>query len=177
MTARTLGIAANGTDVFVGNWWVPYSYRLYPDRVAPNLVLPEDVNLARLRSRRGGRERTRSPLEVSNQGTAPLTLYRQLDDRTLAFSVTPSSCGSRRRDSGAFGHLQAATAKPRRPSSTSCRTTRCSRCAPRSSSATEPGLGIGKPLPETKVALARRRRVVVVAGARQGQVLAYFATF
>ena len=45
MTARTKGIAADGNDVFIGNWWVLYSYRLYGDRKAPSLRLPEEVNL------------------------------------------------------------------------------------------------------------------------------------
>ena len=73
VTARTLGIAANGRDVFVGNWFVPYSYRLYPDRTAPNLVLPEEINLTDFGPVAAGTSST-IPIEIKNQGMAPLTL-------------------------------------------------------------------------------------------------------
>ena len=112
VTARTLGIAANGNDVFIGNWFVQYAYRLYPERPAPSLVLPEDVNLLDFGPVAVGATRT-IPIEVRNQGTAPLTLLSNWTsggdgERPPAFDVTPSQLSAAgRRQGRALGPVQA----------------------------------------------------------------------
>ena len=73
MTARTFAVAAHDDALFVGNWWVPYSYQVQPDRVAPHIVLPEDVNKVTFGPVAVGESAT-FELDVSNHGTAPLTL-------------------------------------------------------------------------------------------------------
>ncbi|KYF63158.1 redoxin domain-containing protein [Sorangium cellulosum] len=86
-TMRTFGVAARGQDVFIGTWENPYSYRLEPERVAPNIRLPEAA--ARIDFGQvavGGRKTV--PLEVTNQGTAPLTLVDSWISGS-AFSVAP----------------------------------------------------------------------------------------
>jgi hypothetical protein len=72
-TSRIFGIAARGRDVFLGSWWVLHSYRLYPERQAPNIRLPETFTLTDFGRVPAGMTKT-VPFEVANQGTAPLTL-------------------------------------------------------------------------------------------------------
>ena len=43
VTSPTLGVAARGDVMFVGNWHQIYSYRVVPNRVAPSLALPEEI--------------------------------------------------------------------------------------------------------------------------------------
>lgn len=86
-THRIFGVAARGRDVFVGAWENPYAYRLFPDRLAPNIRLPESAARLDFGAVAMGETKT-LPLEVTNQGTAPLTL---LDNWTVGdgFSVEP----------------------------------------------------------------------------------------
>ena len=73
VTARTLGIAANGNDVFIGNWLVQYAYRLYPERLLPVSCCPR-MSISPTSARCLLAPRSTIPIEVQNQGTAPLTL-------------------------------------------------------------------------------------------------------
>ncbi|KYF85325.1 alkyl hydroperoxide reductase [Sorangium cellulosum] len=86
-TMRTFGVAARGRDVFIGTWENPYSYRLEPDRLAPNVRLPEAASRIDFGPVAIGDRKT-LPLEVTNQGTAPLTLVDSWISGS-AFSVAP----------------------------------------------------------------------------------------
>ncbi|WP_438008751.1 redoxin domain-containing protein [Sorangium sp. So ce321] len=86
-TMRTFGVAARGRDVFIGTWENPYSYRLEPDRLAPNIRLPEAASRIDFGPVAIGDRKT-LPLEVTNQGTAPLTLVDSWISGS-AFSVEP----------------------------------------------------------------------------------------
>ncbi|AUX43340.1 alkyl hydroperoxide reductase [Sorangium cellulosum] len=86
-TMRTFGVAARGQDVFIGTWENPYSYRIEPDRVAPNIRLPEAAARIDFGPVAAGKTKT-LPLEVTNQGTAPLTLVDTWVSGS-AFSVAP----------------------------------------------------------------------------------------
>jgi peroxiredoxin len=86
-THRIFGVAARGKDVFIGAWENPFSYRLEPDRLAPNIRLPETAARVDFGQVVVGESRT-VPFEVTNQGTAPLTLVDNWIHGS-AFSVTP----------------------------------------------------------------------------------------
>jgi len=181
VTARTLGIAANGHDIFIGNWFVQYAYRLYPERAAPSLVLPEDVNLLDFGPVAAGATRT-MPIEVRNQGTAPLTLISNWtsegDADRPAFDVTPSQL---RLPAGGKGVLSVRY----KPSSTAKATSILTIMSddplqPRRTAflvGNQPGLGVGKPLPETRVTLLDGSEWVSSQRVGKVTVLAYFATF
>jgi hypothetical protein len=176
VTARTLGIAANGRDVFIGNWWVPYSYRLYPERTAPNLVMPEEINLTDFGPVAAGTSRTIS-LEVKNQGTAPLTLFSNWTTAT-PFSIAPEQLtiepgGTRNLDltykaaGGETGKaiLNIWSDDPLQPVRTGFVV------------ANDRGLGVGQLLPETKVALLDGGEWSSSQVRGKVLLLAYFATF
>ncbi|HWM87516.1 MAG TPA: DUF1573 domain-containing protein [Kofleriaceae bacterium] len=175
-TSRIFGIAARGKDVFLGSWWVLHSYRLYPERVAPNIRLPETFMLTDFGRVAAGGEET-LPFEVVNQGTAPLTLVnnwvsgsaftvepRQLrlepgESSNLSLTYKPSAGATE------TGYLQILSDDPQAPLRTAYLV------------GNQEGLGVGDPMPET--------RGVLLDGApwssslTDGKVLllAYFATF
>ncbi len=176
VTARTMGIAANGRDVFVGNWWVNYAFRLYPERVAPHIVLPETVNLLDFGPVAAGATSS-VKIPVENQGTAPLTLFQNWASGT-SFSVTPKQL---RLAPGQRGELTvqykaAGTSKetgilyirsddPAEPVRTAFLT------------GNQPGVGIGKPLPETKATLLDGTEWSTSQASGKVMLLGYFATF
>lgn len=202
VTARTLGIAAHDDFAFVGNWWVLYSYRLHPERVAANILIPEDANTIDFGLVPAGESKT-VPLEITNQGTAPLNLYHNWvegeafqvtpkqvqvppgEKTTLELTFTPSgapaaadSAGSGTPAGATDGSAAAAEAMapewstlhirsddPEFPVRTAFLT------------ANRPGLGVGRPLPETRVALLDGGEWSSAEAAGKVQVLAYFATF
>ena len=86
-TMRIFGVAARGRDVFIGTWENPYSYRLEPDRVAPNIRLPETTARTDFGPVAVGESKT-IPFEVTNQGNAPLTLVENWSTGS-AFTVEP----------------------------------------------------------------------------------------
>ena len=86
-TMRTFGVAARGQDVFIGAWENPYSYRLEPDRLAPNIRLPETAARVDFGAVASGAAKT-IQIPVTNQGTAPLTLVDNWISGA-AFSVEP----------------------------------------------------------------------------------------
>lgn len=86
-TMRIFGVAARGQDVFIGTWENPYSYRLEPARLAPNIRLPESAARTDFGPTEVGKSKT-IPFEVTNQGTAPLTLVDNWVSGS-AFSVEP----------------------------------------------------------------------------------------
>lgn len=175
-TSRILGIAARGDEIFVGNWHVLYSYRLHPERQAPNIRLPEAASLVDFGPVEPGKTKT-LPFEVTNQGTAPLTLlnnwvhgdaftvYPQQvrvapgETTTLTLTYIPTSTEMEK------AYLQILSDDPQ----ASLRTAYLV--------GNQPGLGVGMALPETEAVLLDGDSWY--SSQTQGNVvlLAYFATF
>ncbi|MFN8423943.1 MAG: DUF1573 domain-containing protein [Anaerolineae bacterium] len=176
VTVRNLGIAAHDDIVFIGNWWVLYSYRLHADRVAPNLLLPEDANTVDFGEVAAGASKTQ-PIEITNQGTAPLSIFDSWTEGE-DFAVSPKqvrippgekatlevSYTAKATDTVA-STLHLWTDDPEQPTRTAYLT------------ANRPGLGVGRPLPETKVTLLDGSAWSTAEGKGKVTVLAYFATF
>ena len=110
VTSRTLGVAARDDVMFVGNWHQILLVPRRPDRIAPSLSLPEEINLVDFGPVAPGASAT-LPLEVTNQGTAPLTVIERLATDKPQFTV----------DAGAGAHP--AGARPRRSRSPTRRST------------------------------------------------------
>ena len=176
VTVRNLGIAAHENIVFIGNWWVLYSYRMLPDRSAPNLLLPEDANTIDFGLVAAGETKT-VPLEVTNQGTAPLNLFGNWTEGE-AFTVSPEQVQVAPGESTtlqlsftasvtdtAWSNLHIWSDDPDQPKRTAYLTVN------------RDGLGIGRMLPETKVTLLDGSEWSTAEGTGNVQVLAYFATF
>lgn len=86
-TMRIFGVAARGLDVFIGTWENPYSYRLQPDVLAPNIRLPETAARIDFGVVEVGATSV-IPYEVTNQGSAPLTIVDSWISNP-AFTVEP----------------------------------------------------------------------------------------
>jgi hypothetical protein len=176
VTARTLAVAANGNDIFVGNWWVLHSYRLYPDRVAPFLSLGEDVNLLDLGPVAAGQSVTVT-LPVKNEGTAPLTLFNNWASNP-DFTVTPRQAqlapGESTELSVSYkaGSAEKATSLVNLMSDDPAQPVRSAFVV-----ANQPGLGVGKDLPETRITTLDGGEWSSAQVADNVKVLAYFATF
>jgi LVIVD repeat/Protein of unknown function (DUF1573) len=176
-TARTLAVAAHDEYVFVGNWWVPYSYQLHPDRLAPYAVLPEDYSLVDFGPTDAAATST-VDFEIENHGTAPLTVFDSWTDNP-AFTVTPRQALIEPGESAVLtleytattaevetALLQLRTDDPQQP-------TREAHLV-----GNQTGLGPGQPLPDT-VATLLDGSTWSSKEKQGGQVLllAYFATF
>lgn len=180
VTVRTLGVAAAGDIVFVGNWWVLYTYRLHPDRLAPNIRIAESANTIDFGPVAAGTTVTRS-LEVVNQGTAPLTLFNSwaADD---AFDVAPRQVEVPPGEATTLAVSYAAPADDAVPAPALTLLNLWSddpEFPVRSAilAANRPGLGIGRPLPETRMALLDGGEWSSTGATGSVLVLAYFATF
>ncbi|HET6479327.1 MAG TPA: hypothetical protein VFG35_04680 [Actinoplanes sp.] len=175
-TSRILGIELRGDDVFVGNWHVLYSYRLHAERKAPNILLPESVLMMDFGPVEVGESST-LPLEVTNQGTAPLTLVNNwvFGD---AYAVTPRQARIEPGEKVILtvtytatkaeletGYLQILSDDPLAPLRAAYLV------------GNQPGLGVGMALPETDAVLLDGEPWS--SSQTQGNVvlLAYFATF
>jgi hypothetical protein len=177
VTSRTLGVAARGDVMFVGNWHQIYSYRVVPNRVAPSLSLPEEINLIDFGPVAPGSSAT-VPLTLTNQGTAPLTVTGVSTDKAQ-FSATPSQARI------LPGKTATLTLKYT-PSTTEKETSllHIKSDDPAEPSrvgylvGNQPGLGVGRKLPETTINLVDGGQWTSTKEAK-GQVtlLAYFATF
>lgn len=176
VTVRNLGIAAHDDIVFIGNWWVLYSYRLHADRVAPNLLLPEDANTVDFGEVAAGASKTQ-PIEITNQGTAPLSIFDSWTEGE-DFAVSPKQVRippgekatlevryTAKATDTVASTLHLWTDDPEQPTRTAYLT------------ANRPGLGVGRPLPETKVTLLDGSAWSTAEGKGKVTVLAYFATF
>lgn len=181
VTSRTLGIAASSLDpdiMFAGNWHVPYSFRVHDDRSAPFIYLPEDVNLLDFGPTEEGASSS-VQIAIRNDGSQPLTLYSiwassssftadvpQLRIPPLSSAVltlTYTAAGSEKET--AILHL--ASDDPAQPLRKAYLV------------GNQEGLGVGKPLPETIVALTDGGEWSSTSPENAGkvQMLAYFATF
>jgi hypothetical protein len=176
VTSRTFGVAAHDDVVFIGNWWVPYSYRIYPDRIAPHLVLPESATLIDFGSVESGQSKTQL-LDIFNQGNAPLTLFNnRVEGRS--FSVEPRQVtiapGAAAKLSVTYhpettdreiGKLRISSDDPNAPDRVAALV------------GNRPGLGVGKLMPETRVQLLDGTEWSSTVARNKVQLLAYFATF
>jgi glutamine cyclotransferase len=176
VTSRTLGVAAAGDAVLIGNWHVVYSYRLHADRQAPNIQLPESINLLDFGVVESGRAAT-IPVAVRNQGTAPLQIsgVRSADAR---FVATPSRFELAPGETGVVEILY--DAADGEPASSVVEFISDDPAEPVRKgflSANQPGLGVGKPLPETVVNLVDGGQWSSSESEGEVRLLAYFATF
>jgi len=181
VTSRTLGIAASSTDpdiVFAGNWHVPYSFRIHDANKAPFIYLPEEVNLVDFGPTEDG-DTSSKQLVIRNEGTEPLTLY-SLWASTSSFAVEPSQLRIPAQSSGTLTLNYTANGTDKESailylgSDDPAQPLRKAYLV-----GNQPGLGIGKPLPETVVALTDGGEWSSIAAENAGkvQMLAYFATF
>ena len=176
VTSRTLGVAAHGDVMFAGNWHVIHSFRVHPERRAPSLVLPEDVNLVDFGPVAPGAV-ARVPLAVRNQGTAPLTIFDAAIDQP-SFTVEPRALRVPPGETATFtlsfepkaadkatALLRVSTDDPDNPTREGYLV------------ANQPGLGVGKRFPEASVALVDGGRWTSTALEGHVALVAYFATF
>jgi hypothetical protein len=75
ITDRTLAIDGHGNYIFDGTWWVSNQFQLIPDRVAPYLVLPENVAQLNFPGDVNLGDTSTIEVVVRNDGTADLTVY------------------------------------------------------------------------------------------------------
>jgi hypothetical protein len=176
VTSRTLGVAAHGDVMFAGNWHVIHSFRVHPDRRAPSLVLPEDVNLVDFGPVAPGAH-ARVPLAIRNQGTAALTVFDAAIDHP-SFSVEPRELRIPAGETATFtlGYApqsaDKATALLRFSSDDPDNPARQGYLV-----ANQPGLGVGKRFPDAIAALVDGGRWASTALRGHVALLAYFATF
>lgn len=85
ITDRVLSIAGNGDIIYNGTWWVPYTFQVFPDRMAPYMVLPETVAQVTFPGEVNFGDTLDYQIEILNDGTAPLTIY-DLWSNSPAFS-------------------------------------------------------------------------------------------
>jgi hypothetical protein len=175
-TARNLAVAAHEDVMFAGNWWVPSAYRVHADRVAPYLVLPEDVSLLDFGPTPAG-ETSTIELPITNHGTAPLTLYDNWVDST-AFTVSPAQL---RVDPGQTASLTlayTATAAAKETGTLHLRSDDPQQPVRQAFLVgNQPGLGVGQPLPEIELTLVDGSPFSSTALEGKVTLLAYFATF
>jgi hypothetical protein len=176
VTSRTLGVAAAGDVMFVGNWHVIYSYRTHAERAAPNILLPEDLSLVDFGPVEPGASVT-VPLKVTNQGTAALSLS-DVSTENSAFRVEPRSA---RLEPGAAIELSLTYTAADKGMAESLLHIRSNDPASPARTgylvANRPGLSVGSPLPETTVTLVDGGRWSSSEARGQVMLLAYFATF
>jgi hypothetical protein len=174
-TMRIFGIAARGTDVFLGSWWVLHSFKLYPERQAPNIRLPETFMLTDFG--RVARDSTKVvPFEISNQGTAPLTLvnnwvYGPYSVEPRQMRLAPGATGELlvtfkpTVDETQVGYLQILSDDPQAPLRTAYLV------------GNQPGLGVGHKMPETRAVLLDGTNWSSSEVQDKVLLLGYFATF
>lgn len=175
-TMRTFGVAARGQDVFIGAWENPYSYRLEPDRLAPNIRLPETAARLDFGKVAAGAAKT-IQIPVTNQGTAPLTLVDNWISGE-AFSVEPKQARIEPGETFSLevtyvataaeeevGYLHIVSDDPAAPVRKAYLV------------GNAPGVTLGSPLPATTATLLDGTTWTSEASAGKVLLLSYFATF
>lgn len=175
-TARNLAVAAHDDVLFAGNWWVPYSFRVHPERVAPYLVLPEDASLLDFGPTAVGQTNTLE-LPITNHGTAPLTLYDNWAD-SAAFTVEPPQLQVDPGQTGVLTLSYTATTQARESGVLHLRSDDPQQPVRQAYLVgNQPGLGVGQPLPEIELTLVDGSPFSTTALEGKVAILAYFATF
>lgn len=176
VTSRTLGVAAVGDVMFVGNWHQIYSYRVHRDRTAPNMLLPEEINLVDFGPVKPG-ESASLPVKVTNQGTAPLTVTKA-GTNSANFTVTPAQL---RIQPGQAAELTFTYKAASADKDTAILQVESddpdNRLRAGYLVANQAGLGVGKALPQTTVNLVDGGQWSSTEAKGQVTLLAYFATF
>ncbi len=175
-THRIFGVAARGKDVFIGAWENPFSYRLEPDRLAPNIRLPEAAARVDFGQVVVGESRT-VPFEVTNQGTAPLTLVENWIYGS-AFTVAPKQARIQPGESltleltykassaeQEYGYLNIVSDDPAAPARKAYLI------------GNSPGLTVGSPLPATTATMLDASSWTSAESEGKVLLLTYFATF
>jgi hypothetical protein len=176
-TARNLAVAAHGNYMFAGNWWVPYSFEVRPERNAPYMVLPEDVSLLDFGPTAVG-QTSAVMLPVENHGNEPLTIYDAWIEGG-GFHVSPLQARIEPGESATFTLRHTATSANERSAILNLRSDDPQQPLRQAYLvANQPGLGIGQPMPDT-VATLLDGSTFSTAAEQEGKVmlLAYFATF
>lgn len=193
ITNRVLTVDGAGDTLFNGTWWVPTTFQVHPERLAPYMVLPEALQQMTFPGDLAQGESATLELVVENEGTAPLTVTDVWAD-DAAFVVTPSQAEIQVGDSFTFtltftasiGVTEAQLADPYFDASTAEQTAILNIV---SDDPTQPwrtgylvgnaaGAGVGDPLPPT-TATMRDGSDWTFAEDNLGSVtlLAYWATF
>lgn len=176
VTSRTLGVAARGDIMFVGNWHLIYSYRVHPDRTAPGLVLPEEINLVDFGPVAPGSSAT-LPIQIANQGTAPLTVFDTATDNPN-FTVEPARVRIMPGEAATLSVIYTASDGDMETGLLYVRSDDPDNAERRGYLVgNQPGLGVGKPLPETTMTLVEGGEWTSSEAKGQVVLLAYFATF
>lgn len=175
-TARTLGVAATDDILFVGNWWVPYSFQVFPDRTAPRLMLPEDAALIDFGPTSVGEASTRE-LVVANDGTEPLTLYDNWID-SEAFTVSPTQVRIEPGESATLTITYTASSDEIEKANLTIRSDDPLQPIRQAHLVgNQPGLGVGQKMPEVLVTLFDGSSYSTAPLSGSVMLLAYFATF
>ncbi len=74
ITARILGVDIFEDFLFIGNWWIPYTYQIFADRTAPYLVLAEDIYYMSTGTVEPGQTGT-YVINAQNDGNEDLTIW------------------------------------------------------------------------------------------------------
>jgi len=176
VTSRTLGVAARGDVMFVGNWHVIYSYRVFPDRKAPGLLLPEEINLVDFGPVAAGGSTT-VPVRVTNQGTAPLTVFDAATSNPH-FTVTPAEARIGPGEATTLSVTYKAASAEKESGILLIRSDDADNAIRAGYLvANQSGLGVGKPLPDTTVNLVDGGQWSSSEAKGKVTLLAYFATF
>lgn len=175
-TARTLAVAAHNDTLFIGNWWVPYSFQVHADRKAPYLVLPEDVALVDFGPAAPGEARSHDVV-VRNDGNAPLTLFNNFTSAGI-FQVSPPQVRIQPGESATvkLGYT-ASRAQMERGLVTFMSDDPSQPIRKAYVLGNQPGLGVGKPLPDTVATLVDGSTFSTAPLTGSVKLLAYFATF
>jgi hypothetical protein len=176
VTSRTLGIAAHGDVMLVGNWHVIYSYRVFPERRAPGLLLPEEINLVDFGPTAAGAITT-VPVKVTNQGTAPLTVFNVATDNPR-FTVTPTEARIEPGEATTLSVTYKAASAEKDSALLLIRSDDPDNAVRAGYLVgNQSGLGVGKPLPDTTVNLVDGGQWSSSEAKGKVTLLAYFATF
>jgi hypothetical protein len=177
LTSRILGIAARGNVVFVGNWHVLHSFRLFPERAAPWLRLAEESLLVDFGQVAAG-ETARRDLPITNEGTVPLAVLNAWvagdafeveparlsippgETATLSLTFRPAALARKEE-----GYLQILSDDPMTPRRAAYLV------------GNQPGLSVGMELPETRATLLDGTEWSSTETRGTVTVLAFFATF
>lgn len=175
-TARTLAVAAHGETMFVGNWWVPYSFQLFPERTAPHLVMPEDAALIDFGPTDVDASNTHE-LVIGNDGNEPLTLYDNWVDNE-AFSVSPTQVRIEPGESATLTLTYTATTDTMETGVLHVRSDDPLQPIRKAYLVgNQPGLGVGQPMPEVLVTRFDGSSYSTAPLTGSVMLLAYFATF
>ncbi len=171
--SRVLGIGAAGDFAFLGEWTGLYSYQLFADRKAPDLLLSDTtLDFGRVPAGAGAAR----AVIAENRGTAPLVAWSVATD-TADFSVDRSSFVLAPGERKALEVTYRSTGAPSRGQLVIHSDDPDERARSVSLVSGRSGAGVGDPAPEIQVALLDGTTWRSTDHRGSIRVLAYFATF